>query len=157
MYPICTMFQNTISLESHWWVLSLTGKGQQRLKVSTLSDAGAVLGAGVPQVLKQPLGDDDAAGHGGKLPVVVGQRRTGDQPADYTHEEPGRFHSRRHGGNVSRETPRKKSNKSKNKKPSKIVAGMVGSQGLFCPNSEQKSESGWVVGGSGLSLSVISC
>lgn len=56
----------------------------------------------MPQVFKLPLGDDDAAGHGGNLPVVVDQRGSGDQPADYAHDEPGRFHSRRHDGNVSR-------------------------------------------------------
>lgn len=85
----------------------LTREGEQRFKVSTLGDAGAVLGTGVPQVLKLPLGDDDAAGHGGNLPVVVCQRRAGDQPADEAHDEPGRFHSRRHDGNVSREILRR--------------------------------------------------
>lgn len=75
----------------------VTGEGQHRLEVPALGDAGAVLGAGVPQVLKLPLGDDDAAGHRGDLPVVVGERGAGDQPGDDVHEEPGRLHSRRHG------------------------------------------------------------
>lgn len=79
----------------------LTRERQHRLEVSTLGDAGAVLGTGVPQVFKLPLGDDDAAGNGGNLPVVVRQRGSGDQPADYTHNEAGRFHSRRHVGNVA--------------------------------------------------------
>lgn len=59
----------------------LTGEGEHRFKVSAFGDAGAVFGAGVPQVFKLPLGDDDAARHGGDLPVVVDQCRSGDQPA----------------------------------------------------------------------------
>lgn len=42
----------------------LTGEGEQRFKVSTLGDAGTVLGAGMPQVFKLSLGDDDAPRHG---------------------------------------------------------------------------------------------
>lgn len=57
----------------------------------------------MPQVLKLPQGDDDAAGDGGNLPVVVNQRRSGDQPADQAHDEPRRFQSRRHDGSVYRE------------------------------------------------------
>lgn len=72
----------------------LTGEGQHRLEVPTLGDAGAVLGTGVPQVLKQPLRDDDAAGHRGDLPVVVGECGSGDQPGDDVHDETGRLHSR---------------------------------------------------------------
>lgn len=83
----------------------LTGEAEQRLKVPTLCDTRAVFGAGVPQVLKLPHGDDDAAGHGGDLPVVVGQRGSGDQPADDAHDEPGRFHSRRHDGSFFSEKP----------------------------------------------------
>lgn len=79
----------------------LTWQGQQRLKVSTLGDAGAVFGAGVPQVLKLPEGDDDAPRHGGDLPVVVDQRRPGDQPADDAHDEARGFQSCRHDGGVS--------------------------------------------------------
>lgn len=81
----------------------LTWQGEQGLEVSTLGDAGAVFGAGVPQVLKLPQRHDDAAGHGGDLPVVVDQRRSGDQPADDAHDEPGGFQSCRHGGGVSRD------------------------------------------------------
>lgn len=74
----------------------LTGEGQHRFKVPAFGDSRAVLSTGVPQVFKLPLRDDHAAGHGGNLPVVVNQRRTVNQPADYAHDEPDRFHCCRH-------------------------------------------------------------
>lgn len=97
-----TILQNIRFQNSVGWCSRLTREGEQRFKISTLGDARAVFGAGVPQVFKLPLGDNDAAGHGGNLPVVVSQRRSSDQPADHGHDEPRRFHSRRHDGNVSR-------------------------------------------------------
>lgn len=78
----------------------LTWEGQHGLEVTAVGDAGAVLGAGVPQVLKLPLRDDDAAGHRGDLPVVVSQRHAGDQEANQAHDEPRCLHCRRHGGNA---------------------------------------------------------
>lgn len=51
----------------------LTGEAEHRFKVAALGDAGAVLGAAVPQVLELSVGGEDAAVHGGNLPVVVGQ------------------------------------------------------------------------------------
>lgn len=108
-------------LSKSQWVSVLTGEGEHRFKVSALGDAGAVFGAGVPQVFKLPLGDDDTAGQGGNLPVVVNQRSSGGQPAYYAHDEPGRFHSRRHDGNVSRKTQKmkKSTNSLKAMKPSR--------------------------------------
>lgn len=85
----------------------LTREAENRFKVLTLGDAGAVFGAGVPQVFKLPLGGDDAAHHGGDLPVVINQCDPSKQPAYDGHDEPSGFQSRRHDG-----FQMKKSNKS---------------------------------------------
>ena len=120
LFIFCVHNNSYVIYESRWinpyisgstsWVthsLALTWQCQHGLKVSAVCHPRAVLGAGVPQVLILPVGDDHTAGERGHLPVVIGQRRPSDQPTGHTHEEANCLYSRRHGYNKSTKSQEK--------------------------------------------------
>lgn len=149
------------------WDSGLTGEGQHRFKVPAFGDSSAVLSTGVPQVFKLPLRDDDAAGHGGNLPVVVNQRCTVNQPADYAHDEPDRFHCCRHDYRMfPQKLLEKKTIATLPKNPAtanslttatfhQVLTGSNSVSSKLKPSGSQKQAGG--DGGSGLALSVMSC
>lgn len=148
------------------WVSGLTGEGQHRFKVPAFGDSRAVLSTGVPQVFKLPLRDDHAAGHGGNLPVVVNQRRTVNQPADYAHDEPDRFHCRRHDYRCFHKNYLKKTTATLPKNPAttnslttatftRTLTGSNSVSSKLKPSGSQEQAGG--DGGSGVALSVTSC
>lgn len=120
-------------------VSCLTWEAKQWVKVPTLSDACAVFGTGVPQVLELPLGDDDTAGHGGNLPVVVRQRCSGHQKTDHSHDEAGYLYCRRHGCRLKNKITQK------TRKLSEIQVFIVMKSGASLaknPEKEQKCTAG---------------